>query len=128
MSISRFVLSAAILLSAASCGGSSPTTPTPTPAGVAVAIQPGARTMGNLAYAPNPATVSVGTTVTWTNTDAITHTLTSDTGAFHSGTLAPGATFSFTFQARGNFPYHCTPHQSRSEERRVGKECRSRWS
>jgi plastocyanin len=68
--------------------------------------------MGNLAYAPSPATVAVGTTVTWTNTDTITHTVTSDTGAFDSGSLAPGAKFSFTFQARGNFPYHCTPHQS----------------
>jgi plastocyanin len=36
--------------------------------------------------------------------------VTSDTGAFDSGSLAPGAKFSFTFQTRGSFPYHCTPH------------------
>jgi plastocyanin len=48
--------------------------------------------------------------VTWTNSDTSTHTTTSDTGAFDSGSMAAGAKFSFTFQARGNFPYHCTLH------------------
>ncbi len=113
MSISRVILSAAILSLAASCGGSStpttPTTPTP-PSGVGVSIQVGARALGNQAFAPNPATVPVGTTVTWTNNDTATHSVTSDTGAFDSGSLAPGAKFSFTFQTRATFPYHCSPH------------------
>jgi plastocyanin len=72
----------------------------------------GARALGNQAFAPSPATVPVGTTITWTNNDTSTHTVTSDSGAFDSGSLAPGAKFSFTFQTRGTFPYHCSPHPS----------------
>ena len=111
MSILRFALSVVILALAASCGSKTPTTPTPTPpAAVAVTIQVGARTLGNAAFGTSPVTVSVGTIVTWTNSDTLTHTVTSDSGAFDSGSLAPGAKFSFTFQTRGTFPYHCTPH------------------
>jgi len=65
-------------------------------------------------YAFNPASlnVSTGTTVTWTNNDSVTHTVTSDTGAFTSGNLDPGQTFSFTFSQAGTFAYHCSIHTS----------------
>jgi plastocyanin len=57
-------------------------------------------------------TVEVGATVTWTNTGAATHTVTSDSGAFDSGNLAPGATFSMTFDSAGTFSYFCEIHPS----------------
>ena len=98
----------ALALSAA-CG-SSPSTPSPQPTNTAITIQVGARTLGGSAFAPNPTTVTVGSTITWTNADTLTHTVTSDTGVFDSGSLPPGAKFSFTFQTKGTFPYHCTPH------------------
>jgi plastocyanin len=62
-------------------------------------------------YDPNDVTVSVGTTVTWTNTGAVAHTVTSDDGAsFDSGSLDPQAAFSFTPDTPGTFTYHCTFH------------------
>jgi hypothetical protein len=54
--------------------------------------------------------VSVGTTVTWTNSGASPHTVTADNGEFDSGRLAPGASFSQTFDAAGTVTYHCEIH------------------
>jgi plastocyanin len=55
-------------------------------------------------------TVSVGTTVTWVNNDTSTHTSTSNSAAFDTGSIAPGGSASFRFQSAGSFPYHCTFH------------------
>ena len=66
--------------------------------------------MTTTAYSPNPVTVAVGGTVTWTNTDSIANTSTANGGAWNSGTMAPGATFSMTFASAGSFPYHCSIH------------------
>jgi len=63
-----------------------------------------------MAFQPANIEVQVGTTVTWTNHDGTTHTVTSDTAAFNSGSLADGASFSFTFAQTGTFPYHCSIH------------------
>jgi plastocyanin len=67
-------------------------------------------TISNFAFQPASLQVAVGTTVTWTNQDSTAHTVTSDTGAFDSGQLAPGATFSQTFMTPGTFAYHCQIH------------------
>lgn len=56
--------------------------------------------------------VSVGSTVTITNTDSSPHTWSSDDGAFDSGSIAPGAAFEFTFTEAGTFAYHCNFHPS----------------
>jgi len=64
----------------------------------------------DMAFNPSTITVAAGTTIKWTNKDLVAHTVTSDTGAFGSGTLATGDTFTFTFTTAGSFPYHCTPH------------------
>jgi len=68
----------------------------------------------NFAYDPNPTTVAVGDTVTWTNNDGVPHTVTANDGSFQSGTLQPGASFSFTFTAPGSFDYHCEFHANMS--------------
>jgi plastocyanin len=75
-----------------------------------VVIVPGSRTLDTTAFQPNPVTIVKGSTVTWTNNDSITHTSTSDSGAWNSGAMAPGAMFSETFQTAGTFQYHCTIH------------------
>jgi plastocyanin len=66
----------------------------------------------NFAFMPKTATVARGTTIKWKNTTATTtHTTTSNTGLWNK-TLAPGATFSRTFNRTGTFRYHCTIHPS----------------
>jgi amicyanin len=64
----------------------------------------------NSAFSPATLTVSVNATVTWSNKDAITHDVTSTTGAFTSGSLNGGATYSFTFTTAGTYNYSCTIH------------------
>jgi plastocyanin len=116
---SRVFLVSAFALLAAACGSSDSTTsptPTPTPApvtagsGTPITIPTGAQTLGNRAFSPDAVDVAVGTTVTWTNTDSITHTSTSNGAGWDSGAIAPRAQFSFTFQNAGTFPYHCAIH------------------
>ncbi|MGZ4904236.1 MAG: cupredoxin domain-containing protein [Halobacteriota archaeon] len=67
-------------------------------------------TMKGLAFNPSSLTITKGANVTWTNDDSTTHTVTSDTGAFDSGNLSPGATYTRQFNDTGTFPYHCTIH------------------
>jgi plastocyanin len=88
-------------------------TPSPTPT-------PGKGTntvsISGMAFNPASLTVAAGTTVTWTNNDAIAHTVTSDTGLFDSGSITAtggyggGGTFSFTFATAGTYNYHCNIH------------------
>ncbi|MGZ3616268.1 MAG: cupredoxin domain-containing protein [Ktedonobacteraceae bacterium] len=70
---------------------------------------------GSFAFSPATLTIKAGTTVTWKNTTAVAHTVTSDDGkSFDSGTSNPIAaqsgTFSFTFNTPGTFAYHCEIH------------------
>jgi plastocyanin len=64
----------------------------------------------NYAFAPASLTVPVGTTVTWTNLDSAPHTATSPSGAWDSGNLDQGESFSHTFAEAGSFDYHCSYH------------------
>jgi len=66
-------------------------------------------TIQNFSYGV-PLTVQVGTTVTWTNADQMAHTVTAAGGAFSSGDMAQGATFSYTFAQEGTYDYTCTYH------------------
>jgi plastocyanin len=74
-------------------------------------VEPAFRPPQEWNYTPNDLTAVVGTAITWTNTGAVAHTVTADDGAsFDSGNLDPQATFSFTPDTPGTFPYHCTFH------------------
>jgi plastocyanin len=121
----RLVVVSALLMSAIACGSgySSPSTapsptpsPTPSPAPTtggpssSVVIPVGATSLGNAAYAPDELNVAAGTTVTWMNTDFVSHTSTSDKTGWDSGIVAPGGQFSVAFQTPGRFPYHCAIH------------------
>jgi quinohemoprotein ethanol dehydrogenase len=61
-------------------------------------------------FSPGNDLVPPGTTITWTNTGEITHTVTSDDGVFDSGDLTSGAVFSFTLDQPGTYWYFCRPH------------------
>ena len=119
MSSLRLVVILALMLPAIGCGGSSSPSspsaspsPTPTQGGESssVVIPVGAESLGNRAYAPDNLSITVGSTVTWQNTDAVAHTTTSNGNAFDSGSVRAGGQFSFTFQNAGTFTYHCTIH------------------
>lgn len=89
------------------------TTPAPAPAPApASAPSPVSAQISNFAFSPANITVAKGTTVTWTNNDGVTHTVTGDSGGPNSPFLSKGATYSYTFNTAGTFPYHCTPHPS----------------
>jgi len=62
------------------------------------------------AFGPATLTIAVGDTVTWTNTDDSPHTVTAEGGAFDSGNLDEGLSFSFTFTEPGTYTYVCNYH------------------
>ena len=120
MSSLRFVAVFALLMLSIACGGGSSSAPAPSPTPSApppsggpsssVAIPVGAALLGASAYSPDALSVDAGTTVTWVNTDSVSHTSTSDAAGWNSGEVVPGGQFSFAFQSAGTFPYHCTIH------------------
>ena len=79
-----------------------------------------------LRYAPGRVTISVGETVTWSNTSDVPHTVTANgslaadpahvqlpEGAepFDSDIIAPGESYSHTFTVAGEYRYVCVPHE-----------------
>lgn len=66
----------------------------------------------SFSFSPGELTVSVGSTVTWTNRDGAPHTATADDGSFSSERLGGGSSFSHTFSAAGRYAYHCAVHPS----------------
>jgi plastocyanin len=61
-------------------------------------------------FDPVTLTITKGTKVRWTNTGNVTHTSTSTTGAWDSGSIAPDDAFTRRFKKVGTFRYHCTIH------------------
>jgi len=69
-----------------------------------------ASTLTNTAFAPDAVDVAAGSMVTWTNTDGVAHTSTSDARVWDSGIVPPGGQFSVAFPTAGTFHYHCAIH------------------
>jgi plastocyanin len=66
---------------------------------------------GQYAFDPATLNVKVGTQVVWTNTTAVPHTVTSDTGSFNTpDNLEKNATFKVTFTKPGTYTYYCNIH------------------
>ena len=66
----------------------------------------------NFSFGPAGLTVSVGSTVTWTNRDDIPHTVVSsdDPKVFKSKVLDTDEKFSFKFDKAGTYSYFCSVH------------------
>ena len=92
-------------------------------AAVGISIQTGGPCGQEFCFSPQVMTVNPGTTVTWTNTTEVVHTVTrcstpacpvdGGTGtdsAFDSGYLGAGQTFSVTFHGLGTYVYYCQIH------------------
>lgn len=69
-------------------------------------------TIANNAFAPATLTVKKGSTVTWTNSDSVPHTVTGDNGGPSSERLSNGQSYSYVFDTAGTFAYHCAVHPS----------------
>jgi plastocyanin len=90
---------------------------------VAVTILSGGSCGQISCFSPEAIIVNPGTTVTWTNTTGLVHTVTRCTTAacgvdpgsgtdptFDSGLLGSGLTFSTTFNGLGTYVYYCKVH------------------
>jgi len=86
---------------------------------VAITIPPGTDVLGceqtNECYIPWDLIITEGDTVGWFNVDTAAHTATSGIpgttdGAFDSGLIMPGDSFSHTFTQAGQYPYFCLIH------------------
>jgi plastocyanin len=64
----------------------------------------------DFSFAPKSVSVSVGDTVTWSNTGKEVHTATARDGSFDTGNIASGGSGSATFRKAGTFSYFCKPH------------------
>jgi len=92
-------------------------TPSTAAAGIAGAGAPSpaaAATAGvgivNFKFTPASLTVKVGTTVVWTNNDAIAHTVNFTTEGINSPVLNQHDQFTHTFTAPGTYDYICSIH------------------
>jgi len=63
-------------------------------------------------FNPDVIEVPVGATVTWTNGDAIQHSVTANDGSFDSGFFTQGESYAHTFDQPGTFEYVCARHGS----------------
>lgn len=127
----RFVAAAALALSLtalAGCsdsggggGGSSsaPATPpsSPSPASSPASSRPPAGgqvkvSIKDFTFRPADVTVAPGATITVTNDDTTTHTMTATKGkVFDTGDIAAGKSATFTAPSKaGGYPYDCTIH------------------
>ena len=84
-------------------------TPSPTPPPTVV-VSITTDSSGSFTFSPSSLTIAPGTTVIWKNMTQVPHTVTSNSGAFDSGTISPGGSFSFKFTQAGSYSYHCQIH------------------
>jgi plastocyanin len=61
-------------------------------------------------YLPNPAQVSGGSKITWTNKDTAPHTATAFNGSFDTSLINTGSSGSAIIKGTGTIQYHCTIH------------------
>jgi plastocyanin len=67
-------------------------------------------TVGDSTFSPASLSVVAGTTVTWTSSSTMAHTVTADNSSFDSGNLSASATYSHAFNTPGTYAYYCKYH------------------
>jgi plastocyanin len=69
-------------------------------------------TIRNFTFQPDKLKVRPGQKVTVVNRDSVIHTVTSTTGKFNTGDIAPGKSVTFVAPTKaGTYPYRCMIHQ-----------------
>jgi len=76
------------------------------PASVAAAANTNITIDDNIGFQPQTLTIKVGQRVTWTNKGNNVHAVVSDTGAFDSGGIGTGASFTWQSVVPGSYTYH----------------------
>jgi plastocyanin len=61
-------------------------------------------------YLPATLVVNAGDTVVWKNEDVVPHTATDRRKNFDSGSIAPGASWSYVANRKGTYFYYCSFH------------------
>jgi plastocyanin len=61
-------------------------------------------------YLPATVVVNAGDTVVWKNEDVVPHTATDRRKNFDSGSIAPGASWSYVANKKGTYFYYCAFH------------------
>jgi plastocyanin len=64
----------------------------------------------SLAFQPSRIEITTGTTVAWTNSDPLQHTVTAVDRSFDSGLIPSGAVWRYTFTKPGTYQFFCQPH------------------
>lgn len=105
-----FVAISALLLTACASQNTNPSPVAPASESSSVAATGNAVTIAHFQFSPQSITVKAGTTVTWTNNDSVSHTVTGDNGGPGSSGLSNGQSYSYTFTTPGTYTYHCTIH------------------
>ena len=75
--------------------------------------------IADFAFSPRTLTINAGDRVTWTNSDAVGHTATANSGAFDTGNIDQGESATVRFTQAGTYRYICTPHQTMTGTIRV---------
>ena len=97
LSLRRMAPTCAVLLSlTAACSADGPAT-------VEVTIE-------SFKFAPDPVTISVGDSVTWTNADPVGHNAQASDKSFRTPLFFSGESATATFDTAGTFPYFCGAH------------------
>ena len=78
----------------------------------APAATPTLVTIKDFAFSPLTLSIPVGGSVTFKNLDTTAHTATDSKGAFDSGNLAYGQSYTYTFKKAGTYKIVCTYHAS----------------
>jgi len=97
--------------------GTMPETKPNPPMKITIDMPEGAANIDNeIFYDPADTYVTPGSTITWTNSDTASHTVTSGTaskgpdGKFDSGLFGPGKKFETVLDEKGTYPYFCEVH------------------
>ena len=108
-------LMAAATLAFAACGGSSSGSQAPAAAGACSVGSGGGGTpvtIQGFAFPSAPIAIAKGGSVTFTNSDSTTHTVTMDGGACEAGRVGPATSTTITFTVAGTYAFHCAIHSS----------------
>ena len=105
-----------VLVFAAACGGSGATQAPAGGGAAAASCSPTLATgqqvaIANFQFTPKTISVAAGTSISWTNGDTATHTVTFDTGP-DCGNVTQGKSATITFATAGTYTYHCKIHSS----------------